>query len=216
MSTEELDPRLIDFIGLLPAHATPICILQALSTFWTAETALHRGLSESALLAQTVAVLRASGVAVINEPRGWKGHADIVVDVDHRDTPKHLVQQGRGLVANALQWSGPSAFRESLDRLVPQVTKFDRHAAIIVHVREGGLSQVMQGARFVCEKHPAFGNFGKALVDNQMKLWLSISKNSDKVIQTTLLFCDLFEGVTRGGIDAPSEPEPWEPQYGMY
>jgi hypothetical protein len=172
--------------------------------------------AQTALLAHVVSALHTSGVEVASEPRGWKGHADIVINGDHRNTPRHVLHQGRGLVANALLWHTPSEFRESLDRLLPQVTKFDRQATIIVFVCKGGLAQVMQMARLVCEKHPAFGNFGKAVAENQMKLWLSISKNPDKVIATTLLFCDLSERPQAGDIGDPRASDPWEPYGGTF
>ncbi len=206
-----ISPQLEAFLLTLPPRVTPVQIIQHWSEVWKDETSLHRGLTEEQLLEQLVTVLRAADVHLVAEPRGWKGHADLVVEASLNDVPRFMDQVGRSLVANAVLWTGPIDFGPAIERLLPQINKADREAALIVFVRQGGLEQVMQIARFACEKHRAFGNFGRAAAENQMKLWLSISKNPDKVIPTTLLFCDLFEGVNRGGVDEPDGEEPWNP-----
>ena len=199
-----------------PTRPDALRVIEAVVADWEQTSGLHKGQSEEELTAQIVEALRTAGVALLAEPRSWTALADIIVPPNLVGVPAHLVQPGNDLVANCMIWSGPADFGLALDRLLRGLTKQDRSAALIVFVREGGVMQVVQRAKEASQKHHAFGNFGKGKSETQLELWLSISKHPDKVIPTTLLFCNLFEGVQKGMPEDDGEPEPWEPEYGIF
>lgn len=87
------------------------------------------------------------------------GKTDILVRVDDRNV----------FIGEAKFWSGEKAFGEAIDQLFSYAAWRDTKIALVVFVREKGLSAIIEKARATVEQHPSFGLWKQAGEDVELR-----------------------------------------------
>jgi len=87
------------------------------------------------------------------------GKTDILVRVDDRNV----------FIGEAKFWSGEKAFTEAIDQLFGYAAWRDTKLALVVFVREKGLSTIVEKARAAVEEHPSLGWWKQASEDVELR-----------------------------------------------
>jgi hypothetical protein len=78
--------------------------------------------------------------------------------------------EGRNLfIGECKFWSGPKGFAETIDQLFSYAGWRDTKLAIVMFVREKGLTAVVEKARETLEKHPQFVAWGDAASETELR-----------------------------------------------
>ena len=168
----------------LPPNASPMQVIAAWAKMWEGDAQLHRDLDEVGLRAQLTAALRHAGFNAISEGHAYQGHADIVV------LPELQSMSGNELVVECKIWHGESAFEDAATQLCRYVTPNDRHAALIVFVRNISFQDIIEKAKKTLEEHICFDRWiNKGYSEGQFAL--CPAQNPHVTIPATLLLCNL-------------------------
>lgn len=99
------------------------------------------------------------------------GKTDILVRVDDRNV----------FVGEAKFWSGEKAFGEAIDQLFSYAAWRDTKLALLVFVREKGLSAIVEKARAVVEQHASFDSWAHDVGESELRALVRWPGDSDRL-----------------------------------
>ncbi|MBN9795638.1 hypothetical protein DMP17_44795 [Pseudonocardia sp. TMWB2A] len=109
------------------------------------------------------------------------GKTDILIRVDDRNV----------FIAECKIWSGPKRFAKAIDQLLSYLAWRDTKAALLVFVRQAGLSSIMKKSLQEAHAHPAFKRDGRSASEDRHDFVLRSSEDQDREISVALMFFQL-------------------------
>lgn len=99
------------------------------------------------------------------------GKTDILVRVDDRNV----------FIGEAKFWSGEKALAEAIDQLFNYAAWRDTKLAVVVFVREKGLSAILGKARTALEGHPSFDSWEDAAAETELRASVRWPGDTDRL-----------------------------------